>query len=87
MLAGHSGAWQGRRSVEQLAHERRGVVPLHVAGIPYLVAAVLLGSWILALSVRGFETGTTHKSARQLFYASIIYIPALFTALALDALV
>ncbi|MDB4988833.1 MAG: hypothetical protein JWN04_4011, partial [Myxococcaceae bacterium] len=36
---------------------------------------------------RGFETGTTDKSARQLFFASLIYLPALFTALALDALV
>ncbi|MDB4973592.1 MAG: Heme synthase, protoheme farnesyltransferase [Myxococcaceae bacterium] len=63
------------------------LVPLHVAGIPYLIVATLLGAWIIALSVRGFETGSTYKSARQLFFASLIYLPALFTALALDALV
>jgi heme o synthase len=69
------------------------LVPLHVAGLPYLVVALLLGSWILVLSMRGFENGTGshaltgHKKARKLFFASLIYLPALFTALALDHLV
>jgi protoheme IX farnesyltransferase len=63
------------------------LVPLHVAGLPFLVVALLLGGWILALSMRGFEMAEKDKAARKLFFASLIYLPALFTALALDALV
>jgi heme o synthase len=66
------------------------LVPLHVAGLPYLVVATVLGVYMVALCVRGFAipagpAGT--QWARKVFFASLIYLPALFTALALDALV
>ena len=55
--------------------------------MPYLVVALLLGVGMMALAVRGFLPGRRHRWARQLFAASLIYLPLLFTALALDALV
>jgi protoheme IX farnesyltransferase len=66
------------------------LVPLKVAGLPYLVVASILGLGMVALSIRGFSVPAGpagYKWARQLFFASLIYLPALFTALALDALV
>jgi protoheme IX farnesyltransferase len=66
------------------------LVPLKVAGMPYLVVASLLGLGMVALSIRGFAMpagAQGYRWARQLFFASLIYLPALFTALALDALV
>jgi len=63
------------------------LVPLHVAGVPYLVVALLLGGGMIALAVRGFASDSDTRWARQLFFASLIYLPLLFTALALDALV
>jgi protoheme IX farnesyltransferase len=63
------------------------LVPLHVAGTLYLVVALLLGGGMLAMAVRGLSPNAGHKWARQLFAASLIYLPVLFAALALDALV
>jgi protoheme IX farnesyltransferase len=63
------------------------LVPLHVAGTLYLVAAVLLGGGMLAMSIRGLSPNAGAKWARQLFAASLIYLPLLFAALAIDALV
>jgi protoheme IX farnesyltransferase len=63
------------------------LVPLKVAGLPYLVVAVLLGGAMIAIAVRGFVPGAQAKWARQLFAASLVYLPLLFAALALDALV
>ena len=73
------------------------LVPLGVAGRAYLVAALLLGGGMVALSLRGFHfdsslvRGTARfdagqRWARQLFFASLLYLPLLFSALALDAL-
>jgi heme o synthase len=63
------------------------LVPLRVAGMPFLVVALVLGLGMVALSVRGFTAPAEHRWARQLFAASLIYLPLLFTALAVDALV
>ena len=63
------------------------LVPLHVAGLPFLVVAVLLGGAMIAISVRGFAPGASAKWARQLFAASLVYLPLLFAALAVDALI
>jgi len=63
------------------------LVPLNVAGTPYLVVALLLGGGMTALCIRGFAKDSGHRWARQLFFASLLYLPLLFTALALDALV
>lgn len=63
------------------------LVPLHVAGFVYLVVALLLGMGMLAVSIRGLSPHAGHKWARQLFAASLVYLPLLFAALAVDALV
>ena len=39
------------------------------------------------ISLRGFTPGASHKWARQLFAASLVYLPLLFSALAVDALI
>jgi protoheme IX farnesyltransferase len=63
------------------------LVPLHVAGTLYLVTALVLGGGMVAMSVRGLSPEAGSKWARQLFAASLIYLPLLFVALAFDALV
>ena len=63
------------------------LVPLQVAGTAYLIVALLLGGGMVALSIRGFTAPVEHRWARQLFAASLVYLPLLFTALAVDALV
>jgi len=66
------------------------LVPLKVAGLPFLVTAIVLGVGMVVLSVRGFSAPVSvsnHRWARQLFAASLVYLPLLFTALALDALI
>ena len=63
------------------------LVPLHVAGTLYLVAALALGALMVGMSVRGLSPNAGHKWARQLFAASLVYLPLLFAALAFDALV
>jgi protoheme IX farnesyltransferase len=53
------------------------------SGIVYLAGALVLGSVFLCYSVRfAFQMSTV--SARQLLFASIVYLPVLFVLLALD---
>lgn len=59
------------------------LVPLGVAGTPYLVTAVVLGSGVLVQGAAGLRGGT-QKWARQVFLASIIYLPVLFAVMVLD---
>jgi protoheme IX farnesyltransferase len=59
------------------------LVPLHVAGVPYLVTAAVLGAGVLIQGVGGLGSGT-QKWARQVFLASIIYLPVLFAVMVLD---
>jgi protoheme IX farnesyltransferase len=63
------------------------LVPLHVAGMFYLVVALVLGGGMLAIAIKGLSPNAGHAWARQLFAASLIYLPLLFVALALDAFV
>ena len=63
------------------------LVPLHVAGTLYLVVALGLGLGMVVMAVRGLSADAGYKWARQLFAASLIYLPLLFAALAFDALV
>jgi len=63
------------------------LVPLHVAGMVYLAVALILGAGMVAMSIRGLSPNAGHKWARQLFAASLVYLPLLFAALAVDALV
>ncbi len=53
------------------------------SGIVYLAGALVLGSAFLFYSVR-FAFRMSTVSARQLLFASILYLPVLFALLALD---
>jgi protoheme IX farnesyltransferase len=53
---------------------------LHLAGIGYLVASILLGAGFLFCAVQ-FARKLDQPSARRLFFASIIYLPLLLIAL------
>ncbi|HZL79403.1 MAG TPA: heme o synthase [Candidatus Limnocylindrales bacterium] len=56
-----------------------------MAGTTYLVAAIILGAGFLFYAVQ-FSRQLTIVRARQLFLASIIYLPLLLTALVCDKL-
>ncbi|HEY0190117.1 MAG TPA: heme o synthase [Kofleriaceae bacterium] len=58
-------------------------VPLHIAGVPYLVTAAALGLLVLVQGASGIGHGTT-KWARGVFLASIVYLPVLFAVMVLD---
>ncbi len=58
---------------------------LNVAGIGYLVAAVVLGMIFLGVAVTGFIRELGKVWARQLFFTSLLYLSGLFLALMIDA--
>jgi protoheme IX farnesyltransferase len=55
----------------------------HISGKFYLASAIILGAGFLFCAIQ-FSRQLTHVRARQLFLASIIYLPLLLTALVLD---
>jgi protoheme IX farnesyltransferase len=59
------------------------LVPLGVAGLPYLVVAAVLGAAVLVQGASGLRSGTA-RWARSVFIASVIYLPVLFAAMVLD---
>ncbi len=59
------------------------IVPLGVAGVPYLVTAGVLGAFVLAQAIAGVRAGGA-KWARNVFLASIVYLPVLFAVMVLD---
>ena len=54
------------------------------AGGFYLIGAVACGAYMLVTSAR-FAKAQTMRSARQLFFASIVYLPLMMTLLVLSA--
>jgi protoheme IX farnesyltransferase len=60
------------------------LVPMGIAGTLYLVTASVLGLAFLAWSLVGLRSEAGNRWARQLFVASLVYLPLLFAALALD---
>jgi protoheme IX farnesyltransferase len=58
---------------------------LHMAGAMYFVAALLLGITFCGFGVLCARS-KTRADARQLFLASIVYLPALLTAMMIDKL-
>ncbi len=60
------------------------LVPLGIAGTVYLAAAAVLGAGFFAWAMWGLRADAGNKWARQLFLASLVYLPLLFAALALD---
>jgi len=59
------------------------LVPLGIAGLPYLITAAVLGAGVLVQGASGLRTGT-QKWARSVFLASIVYLPVLFAVMVLD---
>ena len=59
------------------------VVPLGVTGVPYLIAAAVLGALVLGQAIAGVRSGGA-RWARNVFLASIVYLPVLFAVMVLD---
>lgn len=59
------------------------LVPLGVAGPIYAAVAGLLGAFVLVQGLAGVRDGT-QKWARNVFLASIVYLPVLFAVMVLD---
>lgn len=57
-----------------------------VASYVYGVMAFSLGLWMIVLSFRGFNPMKHTRWARQLFFASLVYLPLLTVGLAVDVL-
>ena len=82
----------GRSTGRQACAYAAALLPVSVApaffglgGPVYVAAAVALGAALLGLSAR-FARDRTSGSARRLFFASIIYLPILWTVLVADRL-
>jgi protoheme IX farnesyltransferase len=60
------------------------LVPYHVAGGAYLVAAALLGALFLALGAYGLRAGAGARWARSLFGYSIVYLVLLLSTMLVD---
>jgi protoheme IX farnesyltransferase len=58
---------------------------LNLAGVGYLVAAVVLGFVFLGVAVVGFVRELGKAWARQFFFVSLMYLTGLFVALMIDA--
>jgi len=70
-----------------------GLIPMSVALTPlgsvgwvYCVGALAVSVWFLARCLRGYRTQAAAPWARQVFLASLVYLPALSVALILDRL-
>jgi protoheme IX farnesyltransferase len=81
---------EGRRTSAQALSHTLGLLPVslspfifQLAGPIYLISALILGAVFAAAAFR-FARELTVARARTLFFVSIIYLPLLLTALALD---
>lgn len=57
-----------------------------LASYIYGITATALGLWMIVLSSRGFNPSKYSLWARQLFFASLVYLPLLTVGLAVDVL-
>jgi protoheme IX farnesyltransferase len=80
----------GRRTGRQAVLYAAALVPASVApavagiaGMAYLVVALLLGLALFSLAAR-FASVRSDASARALFFGSITYLPLLWAAMMLD---
>ena len=81
---------EGRRTGRQAVSPTLGLLPVslcpflfHVAGAVYLALALVLGLVFLYFAVQ-FARDVTVPRARQLFFYSIVYLPALLVGMVLD---
>jgi protoheme IX farnesyltransferase len=58
-----------------------------VAGAIYLATALIAGGWFLAGAIAGFRAPQAGPWARRLFLISLVYLTALFAALAVDRVI
>lgn len=82
----HNGSQTGNQAIGHAAMLLAvSLVPfvMKLAGPIYLASAILLGATFLACAI-SFRIKLTAKSARVLFFASIIYLPLTLTILVLD---
>jgi heme O synthase-like polyprenyltransferase len=80
----------GRRTAGQTVSHTLGLLPVSLcpflfklAGVVYLAGALALGVAFVWQAVR-FSRELTAQRARQLFYASIIYLPLLLALMVWD---
>jgi protoheme IX farnesyltransferase len=80
----------GQRTGRQAVSHTMGLLPIslapflfHLTGPVYLVGALILGSTFLWFAIQ-FSRHLTVPRARQLFYASILYLPLLLILMVLD---
>lgn len=83
---------EGRRTSLLAVSHTLGLLPvslapflLHIAGRGYLLGALVLGIGFLACAVR-FARTLSLRSAKELFWASILYLPVLLVLLVLDGI-
>lgn len=60
------------------------IAPLGLAGLPYTIAAAVLGAAYFSTTVTGWRARGVEPWARRVFFASLLYLPLLFGALILD---
>lgn len=61
------------------------LVPLGIAGLPYLIVAAILGAMVLGQAFPAMVRGRADaRWARTLFLTSIVYLPILFITMVLD---
>jgi protoheme IX farnesyltransferase len=86
-LPGSHGVVRARREISLYLVVQVAVslvlVPLHVVGVPYLITAAVLGAGVLVQGASGLRDGST-RWARNVFLASIVYLPVLFAVMVLD---
>ena len=63
------------------------LVPLEVAGWIYGTVALALGLGFLAMSLKGLQASSGPAWARRFFFVSLVYLPVLTLALAVDVAV
>jgi protoheme IX farnesyltransferase len=81
---------QGHRTGRQAVSHTLGLLPVslcpflfHLTGLVYLAGALALGLLFLWFAIQ-FSRDLTINRARQLFYASILYLPLLLAVMVLD---
>jgi protoheme IX farnesyltransferase len=83
-LPGTHGAAAARRAIGLYLVVQVAVsltlVPLGVAGLPYLITAIVLGALVLVQGFSGIRRGGA-SWARGVFFASIVYLPILFAVM------
>ena len=63
------------------------LTPLGVTGTLYFVVALVSGSAFLLMTIAGLWAQNTHRWARKVFIGSLIHLPLLTLALALDVVI